>query len=148
VTVVEIVLLLPASLLLVPLLLAGALGAAFAILGNLVQGDLPLSARLVIALQSLKLIAWVAAAALGMASLWALVIEPEERPTAGLRVLLAAGLLVGIVAALTWLYVMGSGRTAYDAQTWLVWIVALGGPLIVAVRHLILIAAAWRAAPA
>jgi hypothetical protein len=43
---------------------------------------------------------------------------------------------------------MGSGRTAYDAQTWLVWIVALGGPLIVAVRHLILIAAAWRAAPA
>jgi hypothetical protein len=55
----------------------------------------------VIALQSLKLIAWVAAAALGMASLWALVIEPEERPTAGPRVLLAAGLLVGIVAALT-----------------------------------------------
>ena len=121
---------------LVPLLLYGALGALDAGTALLTHSSLPFASRARLALQPLKFVAWVAGATLGMATLWAVVIEATDPPGPWFRAVLAIGLVLGVAAALAWFYTMATSRTTYDLQTWLVWVVILGAPVVIAVRHL------------
>jgi hypothetical protein len=41
-------------------------------------------------------------------------------------------LLLGTAAAARWIWVMGTNAHRYGAATWTVWLVLLGGPLVVA----------------
>jgi hypothetical protein len=141
ITVLEVALgLLPATVVLLPLLMAGAGGSAIAVLAILADGSKPFSMRLTMALPPVGIVLWVLSAALGMLALWVSVLGREtvtQQPR--LRIGLVACLLGGSVAALLWLYVMGTGRGSQGLLSWAIWIGLLGGPLIVSTRHLILL---------
>jgi hypothetical protein len=144
ITVLEIALgLLPASVVLLPLLMAGATGTAVAVVVILADGSRPFSTRLTMALPSAGIILWVLCATVGMLALWVAVLSRQEvdhRPRA--RAVLITSLVCGSVAAILWLYDMG--RTTHDLKTWAVWIGFLGGPLIVSARHLFVLVRDWR----
>src|SRR5262245_6104431 len=137
----EVVLgLLPATVVLLPLLMAGAGGFAIAILAILAGGAKPLSARLTMALPPVGIVLWVLSSGLGMLALWISVLGREtvaHQP--GLRAGLIGCLLGGTVAAILWLFVMGMGRGSPGLLTWAIWIGLLGGPLIVSMRQLFLL---------
>jgi hypothetical protein len=46
------------------------------------------------------------------------------------RWFLAAGLLIGLVAAGRWLWIMAVGGHDYGAQTWALWLGLLIGPVV------------------
>jgi hypothetical protein len=141
ITVLEVALgLLPATVVLVPLLMAGAGGSAIAVLAILADGTKPFSMRLTMALPPVGIVLWVLSAALGMSVLWISVLGREtvaHQPR--VRVGFVACLLGGSVAAILFLYVMGTGRGSPDLLSWAIWIGLLGGPLIVSTRHLVLL---------
>ena len=97
-TVLDVFLLLPARVFLLPLLVFGALGSAFAVPVLLVQTNLTLAQRLGAALLPLATMLWVLAAWLGMAAAWLAALEPEIAPTRRLRAALAAALIAGMLA--------------------------------------------------
>lgn len=139
ITVLEVAFgLLPATVVLLPLLMAGAMGAAVALIVILADGSKPFSTRLIMVLPPAGIVLWVLVATLGMLALWVAVLGPEivdHRPRA--RVVLVTCLVCGSVAAILWLYVMG--RMSSDLKAWVTWIGFLGGPLIVSTRHLFLL---------
>jgi hypothetical protein len=121
--VVEVALgLAPATFLLFPFLLVGALGtviAAFA--GGAIDWA------------TAGLIAWVLAGAVGIAALWVVVLDDgAARLGRGARLRLAVGLLLGMAAAAWWLWWMCTSEHRIEASTWTVWLLLLGGPLVVA----------------
>ena len=59
----------------------------------------------------------------------------------GSRLVLALGLLLGMAAAARWVWVMGANGVRYGPATWTVWLLLLGGPLVVASSRL---AQLWR----
>ena len=140
ITVLEVALgLLPATVVLLPLLMAGAGGSAIAVVAILADVAKPFSTRLTMALAPVGIVLWVLTAALGMLALWISVLGREtvaHQPR--VRVGLVACLLGGSVAAILWLYVMGRGP-GRDLLSWAIWIDLLGGPLIVSARHLVLL---------
>ena len=121
--VVEVVLgLAPATFLLLPFLLAGALGVATsAVAGGAIN------------LPTAMLIGWALGGALGIAALWVAVLSDGGanlgQPS---RLVLAVGLVLGIAVAGRWLWVMGTNGHRYEATTWTVWVLLLGGPVVVA----------------
>jgi len=132
--------LLPATVVLLPLLMAGAGGSAIAVLAILADGAKPFSMRLTTALLPVGIVLWVLSAALGMLALWISVLGHETvAHQLRVRVGLVACLLGGSVAAILWLYVMGAGRGSPGLLGWAIWIGLLGGPLIVSARHLVLL---------
>ena len=138
VTIVEVVLgPLLATLCLLPFLLFGGVGVAFAILATLTDPSLPLSSSLAMALPQLTLTLWIASAAAGVAALWVAILGSEEeadfRP--GVRLMLVAGLLLGGLAASRWLWMMSRREPAYSALTWATWLALLLGPLVVGARY-------------
>ena len=141
ITVLEVALgLLPATVVLLPLLMAGAGGSVIAILAILADGTKPFSMRLTVALPPVGIVLWVLSAALGMLALWISVLGREtvaHRPR--VRVGLVVCLIGGSVAAILWLYVMGTGRGSPGLLGWAIWLGLLGGPLIVSARHLLLL---------
>jgi len=145
ITVLEIAFgLLPTTVILLPLLMAGAMGAAVAAVVMLADGSKPFSTRLIMVLPPAGIVLSVLTATLGMLALWVAVLGREEvdhRPRA--RVVLVTCLVCGSVAALRWLYVMA--RESYDLKMWATWIGFLGGPLIVSARHLFLLVMKRRA---
>lgn len=117
----------PATLLLLPFLLVGALGTVFAIAAGGAM-DRPTA----------MLIVWALAGTVGIAALWVAVLnDGAARLSQGARVVLSVGLLLGIVAAARWLWVMSTSGHRYGAATWGVWLVLLGGPLVVAAFRLV-----------
>jgi len=121
--VLEVVLgLAPATFLLVPFLLAGALGVAIAA-----------GAGGTINWATAMLIGWTLGGALGIAALWVAVLSDGGaslgHPS---RLVLAVGLLLGMAVATRWLWVMATSGHRYDATTWTVWLLLLGGPLAIA----------------
>ena len=112
----------PATLLLLPFLLAGALGTAMAaVAGGAVDWAIAV------------LIGWVLAGVLGITALWVVVLRDGGAGLRlGSRLVLAVGLLLGMAAAARWIWVMGANGHRYGAVTWAVWILLLGGPLVVA----------------
>ena len=112
----------PATCLLLPFLLAGALGL---LMGSVAGAAFDWSTAL--------LLGWVLASALGLAALWAVVLsDGGVGLIGGIRLVLSAGLLLGIAAASRWIWIMGTSAHPYGAATWAVWLVCLGGPIVVA----------------
>jgi len=86
-------------------------------------------------------LAWIAAAGIGVLALWIVVLaEPRAAHSqARLRWWLAAGLLIGLLAAARWLAtIAGSGHT-YSLLTWAVWLGLLFGPLVLGTYYLVLL---------
>jgi len=114
--------LVPATFLLLPLLLAGALGTAMTTVAG---GTLDWATCL--------LFGWAMAGVLGTAALWVVVLNDGGAGLGpGRRLMLAVGLLLGMAGAARWIWVMGTNGHRYGAATWAVWLVLLGGPLVVA----------------
>ena len=121
----------PATLLLLPLLLVGALGTVMAAVAG---GGIDWATA--------ALIGWVLAGVLGIAALWAVVLRDGAAGLSlGSRLVLALGLLLGMAAAARWVWVMGANGVRYGPATWTVWLLLLGGPLVVASSRL---AQLWR----
>jgi len=130
---------LPATVVLLPLLFAGGLGAAVALVTALVRpGQLP-GERWESVTGPALMVGWVAAAAIGVAALWFAVLadEPATLRQAPARWWLVGGLSIGLLAAGRWLWVMGFGGHSYDPLTWGVWLALLMGPLVLGVYYLV-----------
>jgi hypothetical protein len=72
-------------------------------------------------------------------------------PAAGLkqapaRRWLAAGLLIGLLAAGRWLWTMAAGGHSYGTLTWAVWLLLLAGPFVLGSYYLVLLLRSWRGA--
>jgi len=132
---------LPATILLFPFAIGGAIGSGFAVFMILADRTNSFSTRATMLLIPGVSILWTLSAMLGVSALWFAVITREMNVTHRPRVrnILVIFLLVGIVAAVPWLVVMGTGRETFDRSTWAVWIVLLLGPIVVGSRHLLLL---------
>ena len=132
---------LPATVLLLPLLFAGGAGAAIAFVAGLVEPGRSLAERWASASTAGMVLAWIAAAGIGVLALWIVVLaEPRAGLSqARLRWWLAAGLLIGLLAAARWLAtIAGSGHT-YSLLIWAVWLGLLVGPLVLGTYYLVLL---------
>jgi hypothetical protein len=123
---------LPATVLLLPLLFAGGLGAAIALATGLLQPNRSPAERWAMVSTSGMILGWVAAAGVGVLALWLVTLaeEPATLRQSPIRWFLAAGLLIGLIAAARWLWVMGVGGHSYGTQTWVVWLGLLVGPIV------------------
>jgi hypothetical protein len=107
---------LPATVLLLPLVFAGGLGAAIALVTGLLEPNRTPAERWGMVSTSGMILMWVAAAGVGVLALWLVTLAENLaglRQSSG-RWFLAAGLLIGLVAA---------GR-------WAVWLGLLVGPIV------------------
>jgi hypothetical protein len=130
---------LPATVLLLPLLFAGGLGAGLAMVTLLVEPGRSIAERWASLRAPVLMVAWVAAAAVGVLALWLVVLEegPATVRHGSTRWWLAGGLALGLLAAGRWLWVMGVGGHRYDWPTWGVWLALLAGPLVLGSYYLI-----------
>jgi hypothetical protein len=130
---------LPATVLLVPLLFAGGLGTAIGLLAVLVEPGYSAAGRWSTVTSAGVVLAWVAAAGVGVLALWVVVLAepPAALKQSPARRWLAVGLLVGLLAAGRWLWTMVAGGHSYDAVTWVVWLVLLVGPLVLGSYYLV-----------
>jgi hypothetical protein len=124
---------------LLPLLFAGGLGTAIALVTTLVEPGRSAPERWAVAGGLGLILAWILAAAVGVLALWlaALAEPPTALKHAPHRRWLAVGLLVGLVAAVRWLAVMAAHGHSYDALTWAVWLLLLGGPVVMGAAYLV-----------
>ena len=130
---------LPASVLLLPMLLAGGLGVAIALAAALFGPGASAASRWAAASGSAKLLAWMAAADAGVVALWvvALAGSPDAYRRTRARWWLVTGLGLGLVAAVRWLAVMNRGAHAYGASTWALWLALLAGPVVLGTYYLV-----------
>ena len=76
---------------------------------------------------------WALAGAAGIVGLWVVVLnDGAGRLGPGARLALTGVLLLGIVSGVRWLAKMAMSGHRYEATTWAVWILLLGGPIVVA----------------
>jgi len=112
----------PATFLLFPFLLAAVLGTALAVVSG---GAMNLATAM--------LIAWALAGAVGIAALWVVVLSGNAANLGrSARVVLSVALLLGLSAAMRWIWVTWTSGHRYGAMTWAVWLLLLGGPIVVA----------------
>jgi hypothetical protein len=132
---------LPATVLLLPLLFAGGLGAAIGLLAVLVESGRSATERWATVTSTGVVLAWVAAAGVGVLALWLVVLAepPAALKQAPARWWLAAGLFLGLIAAARWLWTMAAGGHSYGTQTWAVWLALLVGPLVLGCYYLVLL---------
>jgi hypothetical protein len=132
---------LPATLLLLPMLLAGGLGGAIALRTALTAPGRSTAERWSDATSNGMFLAWIVAAAVGLMGLWIVVLAEStvttRRPLA--RWALTVALLAGVVAAARWLWLMAASRHDYDARTWALWLVMLVGPILLGLYYVILL---------
>lgn len=138
-----------ATLFLIPILLAGAIGVGLSTVATLADTSQSMSARLEALRPQLKLVLWVACAAVGVSALWVAILRREEHVyDSRVRFSLLAGILLGELAALRWLWVMMHQDPGYGIRTWAVWLALLIGPLIVGARYMITLVFQHRGADA
>ena len=133
---VEIVLVLPATIVLAPMAGFSALGMMFAIVQDLRPG-------LVAVLMLLAIMLSLLVAVAGVAALWAAIVIPApvlaRRRT--LRTILLVGIAGGVADSLYWLWTIdhqrGIRETSDGISAWSLWLLILAGPIIVAVRYTI-----------
>lgn len=126
------------TLFLIPFLYAAVLGVGFSIAAALADTSQLVSAKLASVRSQLALVFWVFGAAAGVAALWAAVLRDEEQvDDPRVRLALLAGLGLGEIAALRWLWLMAHQEPAHGVQTWAVWLALLLGPSIIGARHAI-----------
>jgi hypothetical protein len=130
---------LPATVLLLPVLFAGGLGAAIALAAGLLKPDRSLADRWAVVTTSGMVLGWVAAAGIGVLALWVAVLAdaPIALRHAQNRWWLAAGLLLGLAAGCGWLWAMGLAGHGYGPLTWTVWLALLAGPIVMGIYYLV-----------
>jgi len=130
---------LPATLVLVPMLLAGGLGTMTALVVSVAAPGQTAADRWSVLTGTLPLVLWVAAAVAGVLALWVAVLaaSPAALGAGPERWWIAAGLLVGAVAAGRWLWLMMAGRYDYVSVAWALWLVLLAGPIVLSVYYLL-----------
>ena len=128
---------LPATVLLLPLLFAGGLGATFALLAAVLEpgrsaGEWWFAVRALV-----PVLAWIGAAGVGVVTLWVVVLADTESVLRerSVRGWLVVGLVAGVLAAGRWLVSMAAGGHRYDAGTWALWLALLVGPLAMATYY-------------
>jgi hypothetical protein len=130
---------LPATVLLLPLLFAGGLGSALAVVAGLMEPGRSAGERWTGVSAPGLMLAWVGAAGVGVLALWVAVLaeDPATLRQSSLRWWLVAGLGLGLLAAMWWLRIMGAGDHRYDARTWILWLVMLAGPVVLGSYYLV-----------
>jgi hypothetical protein len=131
---------LPATVLILPLLLAAGFGTVIAFVEELFDPARTAADRWASATTTGQLVGWILAAAVGVVALWVAVLDDwsTARRAAPGKYFLAAGLLIGLLAAGRWLWTMAlHGR--YDHATWILWLIALGGPLVLGTYYFVVI---------
>jgi hypothetical protein len=129
-----------ATLVLIPLLLAAAMGVALSIAATLAESSGSLADRFAGVRSQLPLFLWVGSATLGILALWPAVLRRPEDAGLVARLSLIAGIVVGEMAATRWLWLMEHHRPDYDLQTWAAWLALLLGPMLVGARHAVRLA--------
>jgi hypothetical protein len=129
---------LPATVLLLPVLFAGGLGTLLALLVGLFEPSRSAADRWGSVTIALPLLAWISAAGVGVLALWAAVLaeSPVVLRHGRARWWLAAGLIIGELAAGLWLWPFASGAHVYGPGTWAVWLGLLVGPLVLGLYYL------------
>ena len=129
---------LPATLVLLPFLVVGGVGTVLAILAGLVAHGHTLDESWRDLMGAMPILLWVAAAVVGLLALWIAVLaeSPAALRAAPGRWWLAAGLLVGVMAAAPWLWPFPRAAPGYGPTTWAVWIALLGGPIVLGLYYL------------
>jgi hypothetical protein len=130
---------LPATVLLLPLLFAGGVGAAMAFATGLLEPHRSPDERWAMVSTSGMILGWVAAAGVGVLALWlaTLADEPAVLRQSPTRWFLAAGLLIGLMAAGRWLWIMNAGGHDYGQLTWAVWLGLLAGPIMLGTYYFV-----------
>src|SRR5690348_5360464 len=129
----EIVLVLPATILLVPLAGFTALGLLFAIVQDIRLGP---AAELTLVLKMFLFLVPIA----GIASLWvAMMGSAELLANRKLRILTLIGILAGVADAIFWLCTVTQQRGIHETNnvlsTWLLWLLLLAGPILIGIRQ-------------
>jgi hypothetical protein len=129
---------LPATLVLVPVLIAGGFGTALALVADIVSPERTPGGRWTAVAGTLPILLWVAAAVIGVLALWLAVLadSPAALRAGPVRWWLATGLLVGAAAAGRWLWLLAAGPHGYGAGTWGLWLILLAGPLVLALYYI------------
>jgi len=129
---------LPATILLLPMLLAGGLGTLMALLTWAFAPGHSWDDRWAGITGTLPILLWVVAAGIGVLALWVAVLadSPAALRAAAGRWWLAAGLGIGVVAASRWMWLLATGTHATDASGWALWLVLLAGPLVLGIYYL------------
>jgi len=132
---------LPATVLLLPLLFAGGLGAVIALLAALVEPAQSAAARWASVTTPGAVLVWVAATGVGVLALWVAVLAepPAALKRAPPRRWLAAGLLLGLLAAGRWFWTMAVSGSGDSRLTWVVWLALLAGPVVLAGYYFVLL---------
>ncbi len=75
-------------------------------------------------------------AVIGLIALWtALVLRLRGIVRRYLKIILFIGLVIGLVSAVNFASYMWRTRSTFDLQTWIVWILVLGGPMFIGARN-------------
>ena len=130
---------LPATILLVPLLFAGGLGAGIALLATLFDPSRSAAELWATVASTGTILGWIAAGGVGVLALWAVVLEknPAFLRQGVVRWPLVIGLALGLIAATRWIWAMAAIRHSYGAMTWAVWLALLLGPVVLGGYHLV-----------
>jgi hypothetical protein len=132
--------LLPATVVLVPLLFASGLGAAIALAALLAEAGHSAAERWATVAQTSRILVWLAASGAGMVALWTVTLAGAARMRkAPARWWLVAGLLAGVIAATSWLWRMFARGHSDSAMTSAVWLAILVGPLTLAGYYIYLL---------
>lgn len=134
---VEMVTLLPATLVLAPLAAFAALGMFFVIAQDVIKGPFTYSTDAGL----IKALFWLIGGVLGIVAVWLAVALPYDAivRSAALRIGILSGILVGIADAVHLLWTMARDQgTAITIGRlgWAVWIVMLAGPLCTGIRQM------------
>ena len=126
----EIVLLLPATIVMAPLAAFAALGMVFAI----VQQKFGFGAFVMM----FMVLAAFVAGILGMVSLWASLVVPSQTFAHSplIRVGVACGILVGIADAFYWLFTLRHELNSLGPSAWSMWLLMLVGPIAAGIHQL------------
>ena len=134
---VEMMTLLPATLVLAPLAAFASLGMFFVIAQDVIKGHFTYSADagLIMALF------WLIGGVFGMVAVWLAVALPYDAivRSAALRIGILSGILVGIGDAVHLLWTMARDQgtaTTIGRVGWAVWILMLAGPLCTGIRQM------------
>lgn len=132
---------LPATVVLLPLLLGGGFGALIALLVTLWGAPGSAGARWPAVLETAPLVGWIGAATVGVIVLWVVVLtDARAAPrTAAARGWLVAGLLLGLLAAGRWLWTMAARGERVEPLTWMVWLALLAGPILLGGYYLVVL---------
>jgi hypothetical protein len=127
----EIVLLLPATVVMAPLGAFASLGMVFAI----VQQKFGFNAFLMM----FMVLAAFVAGILGLVSVWASLVISSQRFAQNpiVRIVVASGIVVGISDAIYWLINLRHELNSLGPSAWSIWLVMLVGPMVVGVHQLL-----------